>query len=105
MRQSAASGKWVPLRVVADVDLIDQRIEIIFTDEIGVVTAHDATWVGDSSTNWQREDSITGTIFQRYCRWFRQPDSMHTGYYTLSYNLHDQTETGPDPVYGDLTLY
>jgi hypothetical protein len=106
MRQAYSSAKYITILVTADVDLVAQPITITLTSQkdgtaLGPFTA---AWVG-TSTNIADPNRPGSTIYSRYARYLRTASSIPKDTYSVSYNMTDTPETGPNPIKENFTIY
>jgi hypothetical protein len=106
MRQAYSSAKYITILVTADVDLIAQPISITLTSRKDgtVLGPFTAAWAG-TSVNVPDPNRTGAFIYSRYARYFRTAGSIPKDTYSVSYNLTDTAETGPDPIKENFTIY
>jgi hypothetical protein len=110
MRQAYSSAKYITILVDANVDLVAQPITITLTSQKDgtVLGPFTAAWVG-TSTNIPDPNRPGRTppalIYSREARYFRTAGSIPKDTYSVSYNLTDTAETGPDPIKENYTIY
>jgi hypothetical protein len=106
VKQAYNSAKYITILVDANVDLIAQPITITLTSQKDgtVLGPFAAAWVG-TSTNIPDPNRTGSLIYSRYARYLRTAGSVPRAVYSVSYNLTDTPETGPDPIQENFTIY
>jgi hypothetical protein len=92
----------------ADVDLVAQPITITLTSQKDgtVLGPFTAAWVGTSvNIPDPNRPGRAGAHLLQEARYFRTAGSIPKDTYSVSYNLTDTAETGPDPIKENFTIY